>query len=65
MEKEELLSLAGAVALLVAGTDASDEDELSEFVSDGVVVPVAESETVYPGDTAGDSIVPLRRYIRL
>ena len=60
MEKEELLSLAGVVALLVVGdADASEEDELSEPVSDGVVVPVAESETVYPGDTAGDSTVPL------
>ena len=38
MEKEELLSLAGVVALLVVGdADASEEDELSEPVSDGVV----------------------------
>ena len=60
MEKEELLSLAGVVALLVVGdADASEEDELSEPVSDGVVVPLAESEMVYPGDTAGDSTVPL------
>lgn len=60
MEKEELLSLAGVVALLVVGdVDASEEDELSEPVSDGVVVPLAESEMVYPGDTAGDSTVPL------
>lgn len=60
MEKEELLSLAVVVALLVAGgSDASDEDGLSKLVSDGVVVPVEESETVYPGDTAGDSTVPL------
>ena len=59
MEKEELLSLAGVVALLVAGgSDASDEDGLSKLVSDGVV-PVEESETVYPGDTAGGSAVPL------
>ena len=49
MEKEELLSLAGVVALLVVGdADASEEDELSEPVSDGVVVPLAESEMVYP-----------------
>ena len=54
MEKEELLSLAGVVALLVVGdADASEEDELSEPVSDGVVVPLAESEMVYPCDTAG------------
>ena len=60
MEKKELLSLAGVVALLVVGdADASEEDELSEPVSDGVVVPLAESEMVYPGDTAGDSTVPL------
>ena len=60
MEKEELLSLAGVVALLVVGdADTSEEDELSEPVSDGVVVPLAESEMVYPGDTAGDSTVPL------
>ena len=60
MEKEELLSLAGVVALLVVGdADASEEDELSEPVSDGVVVPLAESEMVYSGDTAGDSTVPL------
>ena len=60
MEKEELLSLAGVVALLVVcDADASEEDELSEPVSDGVVVPLAESEMVYPGDTAGDSTVPL------
>lgn len=59
MEKEELLSLAVVVALLVAGgSDASDEDGLSKLVSDGVV-PVEESETVYPGDTAGGSAVPL------
>ena len=59
-EKEEFLSLAGVVALLVAGgSDASDEDGLSKLVPDGVVVPVEESETVYPGDTAGGSAVPL------
>lgn len=47
MEKEELLSLAGVVALLVVGdADASEEDELSEPVSDGVVVPLAESEGI-------------------
>ena len=60
MEKEELLSLAGVVALfVVVGANASEDDELSELVSDGVVVPIAESETVYPGDTAGDSTAPL------
>lgn len=59
MEKEELLSLAGTAALLVAGgADTSEEDELSELVSDGVVVSVEGFETVYPGDTAGDSTVP-------
>ena len=45
MEKEELLSLAGVVALLVVGdADASEEDELSEPVSDGVVVPVCQRQ---------------------
>ena len=60
MEKEELLSLAGVVALLVAGaSDVSEEDGVSKLVSDGVVIPAEESEMVYPGDTVGGSTVPL------
>ena len=60
MEKEELLTLAGVFALLIAGgSDASEEDELSTLVADGVVVPVEKSEMVYPGDTSGGSTVPL------
>ena len=60
MEKEELLSLAGIVALLVAGdSDASDEEGASKLVSDGAVVPAEYSEMAYPGDTAGGSTVPL------
>ena len=60
MEKEELLSLAGVVALLVAGdSDVSEDDGVSKLVSDGVVIPAEESELVYPGDTVGGSTVPL------
>lgn len=60
MEKEELLSLAGVVALLVAGdSDVSEDDGVSKLVSDGVVIPAEESEMVYPGDTVGGSTVPL------
>lgn len=45
MEKEELLSLAGVVALLVAGdSDVSEDDGVSKLVSDGVVIPAEESE---------------------
>ena len=47
MEKEELLSLAGAVALLAAdGADVSDADVLSVLVLEGAAVSVEESETV-------------------
>ena len=43
MEKEELLSLAGVVALLVAGdSDDSEDDGVSKLVSDGVVIPAEE-----------------------
>lgn len=60
MEKEELLSLAGVVALLVVGdSDVSEDDGVSKLVSDGVVIPAEESEMVYPGDTVGGSTVPL------
>lgn len=45
--------------LVAGGSDASDEDGLSKLVPDGVVVPVEESETVYPGDPVGGSAVPL------
>lgn len=48
MEKEELLSLAGVVALLVAGdSDVSEDDGVSKLVSDGVVIPAERNPKWY------------------
>ena len=66
MEKEELLSLAGVVALLVAGdSDVSEDDGVSKLVSDGVVIPAEESEMVYPAILLAAQPYLFQKYIRL